>query len=156
MTTTEALRGVRDKLESLETSFDDKLQGALAETSDLKSILANGTPPEAGQLMKTCPAPKGQDQKEYESHLFRACLSYVYVFWDPVYNIDGVKHDYLALEETKKRFPDLEETAIVSALQHFHEVVFNRPLGDGQEADGGDGKQHIEEAPGVLESLFQE
>lgn len=86
-------------------------------------------PPEEGCLARECPAPEGQDQKAYESRLFRACLSYVYILWDPFSDEGGgVGQDYRALDETKGRFPDLEEAALVKALEHFHGLVFNRPL----------------------------
>lgn len=49
-------------------------------------------------------------------------------FWSPFDGISGVDQSPLTLEETKKRFPNLPEPAIVKALEFFHLQIFNQPL----------------------------
>lgn len=137
---TERLHSLAPRVEALKSMLAD-INGELAGLKDsifaeIKEVKSALTKPKAqlgedGYLAEHCPAPDGQDQKQYEARLLRACMSYIYAFWDPFYDNEGVSQDFEALEATKARFPDIEEPAIVRALEHFHLKVFNRPLGHG-------------------------
>lgn len=131
---------VRAHIVQLRSALEARL-GAFEASFDMKTerILSAKAPPQPQEprfhLARECPAPEGEGQRQYGSRLFRACLLYIYILWDSFYDEDGVGQDFHALEEVKKRLPDLNELAIVKALQHFHNLVFNRPLGQ----QGGDG-----------------
>lgn len=124
----ELCSAMEQRVRALSSNLEAKIQALSAEVIQLKAV----TPPrplqEVGFLVQECPAPEGQTQREFESHLFRACLTYVNQFWSPFDGISGVDQSPLALEETKKRFPNLPEPAIVKALEFFHQQIFNQPL----------------------------
>lgn len=116
--------------EQLHDAMSTLEQRIASDMREFKTMLADPLPkpPEGVFLTQDYPAPPGQEQKAYEFRLFRACLTYVYALWDPKYDNSGVGQDGDALEEAKMKFPDLDEKAIVLALEHFHDQVFNRPL----------------------------
>lgn len=104
-------------------SFDASMQAILERTA--------WSPEVTGYLINDCPAPEGQDQREFEARLFQACLFYICTAWYP-YDAGSVAKDFFMLEETKKKYPDLPENLVVRALERFHMQVFNRPLGRDQ------------------------
>lgn len=59
------------------------------------------------------------------------------MLWESTGNVsDGVIGEFYTLEETKRKFADLDEGAIINALEYFHLQAFGRPLGRNE--TGGD------------------
>lgn len=124
---------LESQLRTLQTGFatdagrlQQSLDAISAEVKGVTDTLAEPPQP-TGLLVRDCPALAGQDQKGYESRLFRACFTYVYYLWDPEVE-GGVGEDSGTLDDIKAKFPDLEETAIITALERFHALVFNQPV----------------------------
>lgn len=128
-----ARQGLESQLRTLQaglTTDVGRLQQSLdaisAEVKGITDTLATPPQPE-GLLVQDFPAPPGQEQKDYESRLFRAYFAYVYNLWDP--EVKGsMGEDSGTLDDIKAKFPNLEETAIITALEHFHALVFNQPI----------------------------
>lgn len=70
-------KAIGEKLNTLETGLGTKVQQL---TEHITALVAKpvSRPEEEGYLAESCPAPPGENQREYESRIFRACLSYVY------------------------------------------------------------------------------
>lgn len=118
---TEELHDLGEKLGAVGASFDASVQTILER-------MTRPRPQDTGYLIEDCPAPEGEDQREFEAHLFQACLFYICTAWYP-YDGESVAKDFFMLEETKKKYPGLPEHLLVRALERFHLQVFNRPLG---------------------------
>lgn len=128
---TERLKTVEAGLQEIQTGLDTKFRDMFAAIEEVKSISSKAPPrPEdEGYLIRVCPAADGQSQRDYESRLYRACLSYMYILWDPFYDEEGgLGLDPGALDQTLKKFPDLDKHVLLNALENFHRQVFNCPL----------------------------
>lgn len=100
--------------------------------TEIKGLLVapEKTPPALGEdgfLSHRCPAPPGWNQREYESELERAALSYICLHGRPDV---GFGEDEDCLQEILERFPSLDQTHIASTLQHVHMRVYHRPIGN--------------------------
>ncbi|KAI3395453.1 hypothetical protein diail_1316 [Diaporthe ilicicola] len=128
---TERLKTVGAGLQDIQTSLDTKVRDMFAAIEEVKSILSKAPPrPEdEGYLVRVYPAPDGQNQRDHDSRLYRACLSYMYILWDPFYDDEGgLGLDHNALDQTLKKFPDLDKHVLLNTLENFHRQVFNCPL----------------------------
>lgn len=116
---------VTNTVKQLHEEGQEQLRDVQTDLSEIKELLGKALRRSESDLTEDCPAPVGWNQKDYESHLHRACAYYSYHAWSLT---DGHgPFDADAFEETKAGFPGIDNQALLKALEHFHRQLYNCP-----------------------------
>lgn len=136
--TTKRLRSIGGRPSTLESNIDASLAGFACRDRRGRVAVTLASP--ASQKREPSwprRAPhrlveaRGTTISACSRHSYRICSH----FRVTTIHIKGVTQNYFSLEETKRKFQDIEESAFVGDSEHFHALVSNLRFGDRQKME---------------------